>query len=601
MSHGDTSQTVGNAAKIVGYTGPREKAVAWRAVACLPWQCWRVPVYDLHSLIVGLLDVRYYETAYPRHAHTAWWCKDYATAVHGSCHGSARSVAEICLQRPGFNRVKDEDQFWMKNPYESRTIDYTFDANEAPRKGEEHLPAAADSDDAESSSDEENKSDTGDDEDEHGEEKSGNGNSSDSSTPCPINCYGCGLISDGDDDLQEVQCSICGFWSHFRCQPAEDGEVDWSDPPVVFTCQGCRPRPATLFSPGEIVMLPDPFIDGDWRSEDIMWYPARFRKHHLHTRDPKNEFEFVYLDCVDWAKLTPDDYMFRPSTHCKHDRASCEAMLKFEPKQIGNIRAPAYYESNLLENHPLIDIFDVAIAPLAKLLISFPNDHPVVNSYNSFFTELVTPGGRDKDRVRAWTPHWWRRTPESSALLMRPLKMILLFLLTIQHELEEPLNLNGDIFEDLGQGTIIRLLDDYHGAVRAMLLATRPKWLSHKKYWDSQPAVLVSLRYFKSHHTSPDPAYRPCTAVHLCEPDISRPPIAFDNLTGTEEVPPKGRSRPASEHKDTPAPKRRAISRTLRLAGPKGPKKEKVVAVPVGKIVASGPGWITVDVLGSDI
>ncbi|KAJ7016454.1 hypothetical protein C8F04DRAFT_1245165 [Mycena alexandri] len=297
-----------------------------------------------------------------------------------------------------------------------------------------------------------------------------------------------------------------------------------------FTCQGCRPRPATLFSPGEIVMLPDPFIDGDWRSEDIMWYPARFRKHHLHTRDPKNEFEFVYLDCVDWAKLTPDDYMFRPSTHCKHDRASCEAMLKFEPKQIGNIRAPAYYESNLLENHPLIDIFDVAIAPLAKLLISFPNDHPVVNSYNSFFTELVTPGGRDKDRVRAWTPHWWRRTPESSALLMRPLKMILLFLLTIQHELEEPLNLNGDIFEDLGQGTIIRLLDDYHGA-----------------------------------------------------------------------VPPKGRSRPASEHKDTPAPKRRAISRTLRLAGPKGPKKEKVVAVPVGKIVASGPGWITVDVLGSDI
>ncbi|KAJ7018500.1 hypothetical protein C8F04DRAFT_1243223 [Mycena alexandri] len=244
-----------------------------------------------------------------------------------------RSVAEICLQRPGFNRVKDEDRFWMKNPYESRTIDYTFDANEAPRKGEEHLPAAPDSNDAESSSDEENKPDTGDDEDEHGEEKRGNGNSSDSSTPCPINCYGCGLISDGDDDLQEVQCSICGFWSHFRRQPAEDGEVDWSDPQVVFTCQGCRPRPATLFSPREIVMLPDPFIDGDWRSEDIMWYPARFRKHHLHTRDPKNEFEFVYLDCVDWAKLTLDDYMFQPSTHCKHDRASCEAMLKFEPKQ----------------------------------------------------------------------------------------------------------------------------------------------------------------------------------------------------------------------------------------------------------------------------
>ncbi|KAJ7018960.1 hypothetical protein C8F04DRAFT_1198196 [Mycena alexandri] len=143
-------------------------------------------------------------------------------------------------------------------------------------------------------------------------------------------------------------------------------------------------------------------------------------------------------------------------------------------RAIGNIRTPAYHESNLPDNHPLIGIFDAAIAPLAKLLISFPNDHPVVNSYNSFFTELATPGGQDKDRVRAWTPHWWRKTPEFSAL-------------------------------------------------------------------------------------------------------------------------------PASEHEDAPAPKRRAMSRTLCSRGPKGPKKEKVVAVPVGKIVASGPGWITVDVLGSDI
>ncbi|KAF8212651.1 hypothetical protein K438DRAFT_1957269 [Mycena galopus ATCC 62051] len=217
-------------------------------------------------------------------------------------------------------------------------------------------------------------------------------------------------------------------------------------------------------------------------------------------------------------------------------------------------------------------------------------------------------------------------TPESSALLMRPLKIlldfgaeavpevpgdewwrrvmsvarILLLLLAIQHELEEPLNLNGDMFEDLEQGTIIWVPDNYHGEVRAMLLATRPKWLSHKKCWDSQPAFLVSLRNFKSHYTSPDPAYRPRTAVRLWESDIARPPIAINNLTGTEEVPAKGRSRPASEHEDTPAPKRQAMSRTLRPHGPKGPKKEKVVAVPVGKIVASGPGWITVDVPGSD-
>ncbi|KAJ7016295.1 hypothetical protein C8F04DRAFT_1202665 [Mycena alexandri] len=361
-----------------------------------------------------------------------------------------------------------------------------------------------------------------------------------------------------------------------------------------------------------------------------MWYPARFRKHHAHTRDPKNGFEFVYLDCVDWAKLTPDDYMFRPSTHCKHNRALCEAMLKFEPKQTP--------ESSALLMRPL------------EILLEFG-------------TEAVPEVPGDE---------WWRR-----------------------HELEEPLNLNGDIFEDLGQGTIIRLPDEYHGAAKVGLRAIavadgngsrrdgnrpvrcsrgtcfsdgrcsderegrnqidsfpqkalsmnlrltgsqtltscdywlpweflypstavtgrtgpvrqrslahpvtagltrplrkngrlstgrltgrtarspRPKWLSHKKYWDSQPAFLVSVRDFKSHHTSPDPAYRPCTVVRLCEPDISRPPIAIDNLTGTEKVPTKGRSRPASEHEDTPAPKRRAMSHTLRSRGPKGPKRRK--------------------------
>ncbi|KAJ7021269.1 hypothetical protein C8F04DRAFT_1195671 [Mycena alexandri] len=93
-----------------------------------------------------------------------------------------------------------------------------------------------------------------------------------------------------------------------------------------------------------------------------------------------------------------------------------------EPRQIGNIRIPAY-ESKLPKNHPPIDIFDAAIAPLTQLLISFPNDHPVVNSYNRFFTKLAMP---------------------------------------------EPLNLIGDIFEDLGHGAIIRVSYNYHEVLRAI-------------------------------------------------------------------------------------------------------------------------------------
>jgi hypothetical protein len=65
--------------------------------------------------------------------------------------------------------------------------------------------------------------------------------SSNSQTPCPINCYGFGEFSDGDDGPEQVQCSSCDFWWHFRCQP-EDGEVDWNDPNIIFTCQGCRQR-----------------------------------------------------------------------------------------------------------------------------------------------------------------------------------------------------------------------------------------------------------------------------------------------------------------------------------------------------------------------
>ncbi|KAJ7739016.1 hypothetical protein B0H16DRAFT_1465565 [Mycena metata] len=132
-------------------------------------------------------------------------------------------LPEISLRRPGFNRVRDEDRFWLKNPYDARIIDYIFNVEDAP--SEDHVLLSPDSDQAESSSDEENKSNIGDEEDERSEGESENGNSSHSTTPCPVNCHGCGLISDGDDDLQEVQCSTGGFWSHFRCQP-EDCQVD---------------------------------------------------------------------------------------------------------------------------------------------------------------------------------------------------------------------------------------------------------------------------------------------------------------------------------------------------------------------------------------
>ncbi|KAJ7257377.1 hypothetical protein C8J57DRAFT_1235093 [Mycena rebaudengoi] len=108
--------------------------------------------------------------------------------------------------------------------------------------------------------------------------------------------------------------------------------------------------------------------------------------------------------------------------------------------------------------------------------------------------------------------------------------------------------------------------------------------LTHKKYWD--------MEAFGKHDTPQEPR---------------RPPIAIDIPRGTEDdeilqkLPIRTRPRKDSEDdEDIPAPKRQATFRRLRPRGNKGPHKEEMVAVPVGKVVASGKGWITIDVDDSD-
>lgn len=98
--------------------------------------------------------------------------------------------------------------------------------------------------------------------------------------------------------------------------------------------------------------------------------------------------------------------------------------------------------------------------------MSFPDEHPVVNSYNTFFEDRP-----DDDRdsyVDAWIP-WQLRdpVPELLELMKRPLEKlqdfrvvsvagperrrrvtavsrVMLQLLVLQHELQEPLDPNGN-------------------------------------------------------------------------------------------------------------------------------------------------------------
>jgi len=247
----------------------------------------------------------------------------------------------------------------------------------------------------------------------------------------------------------------------------------------------------------------------------------------------------------------------------------------------------------------------------------------VVSSYKTFFTSRATPD--DDSRVDEWIAEPLSEVVEElTALMVQPLDKlqdfrlvtvpgperrrrvltvgrVMLQLLAIQYELKEPLNLNGDTFEDIMEGSIEWVPLESSEALRAMILATKPKVLNHVKYWD-MATFSESATNFLVNHTAPDPAYRPATyrRSSLSPRESRRPAIAIDN-TGEDRVRGKfpTKTRPRSDDdvdEDTPPPKRQATSRQLRSRKSKSSSEEQAAAVPVGKIVASGKGWYTIDV-----
>ncbi|KAJ7216922.1 hypothetical protein C8J57DRAFT_1255123 [Mycena rebaudengoi] len=217
-------------------------------------------------------------------------------------------------------------------------------------------------------------------------------------------------------------------------------------------------------------------------------------------------------------------------------------------EKIGMIRYPAIHLSPA-ENNPLIQGFDAALAPLAKLLVSI---HPVVSSYKLFFTDLATE--------------------DNDSLVTR-------------------------VERDIKRITI-----EADEALRVMLVATKPMVLTHKRYWD-WAAFQQLVGNFTNDHTALDPPYRPKTYRRNRPLEPRRPPIAIAidiprSIEDDEIMPP--RTRPRKDSEDSPTPKHQATSRSLRPRGNRGPRKEQVAAVPVGKVVASGKGWITIDVDNSD-
>ncbi|KAJ6453860.1 hypothetical protein C8R47DRAFT_1204081 [Mycena vitilis] len=402
----------------------------------------------------------------------------------------------------------------------------------------------------------------------------------------------------------------------------ENGEVDWHDPEFKFTCFPCRPRTtAKLLVPKQTVMLPDPRAKDQWRDDGVLWYPALFIKRHPYASNKKREYEFRFYESIDWAM--EDDEYWPPDRHFHTDLVFCEEVLKIvlRPEQMGMIRAPAEWTDCPSEDHPLVKIFDAAINPLATVLRTFPDDHPVILAYTTFFED--EPDEARETRLEDW-PALRRLVdplPELIALMERPLQRLedfrvlsvpgqqerhyrvigvgraMLQILALQHELGEPLDLSGATFEELVDNAITAVPVEAIGALYHMFLATKPRVLHHKKYW-SLDAFKQATTNFATIHSMRDPEYhpqlyrrKPGTPLESRRPRI---PVEFPTDDTSEGHPKKmkteirrrkTRPRPEEDEDDMPAPKRQAKQQRNQGKRPLEQKKAPAVAS-VGERVA---------------
>ncbi|KAK7027101.1 hypothetical protein R3P38DRAFT_2777193 [Favolaschia claudopus] len=377
-------------------------------------------------------------------------------------------------------------------------------------------------------------------------------------------------------------------------------------------------------------MLPDPRVENNWQAENVLWYPARFRKHLLDAQNPSHEFEFRFLHCIEWplreGELAP------PYPVAKRDRGFVDAILRVKPtaKQVriwsssdavclinclklGKIRIPCFYSGDPPQDHDLVGIFDAALPPLVKLLTAWPGEHPVIDSYNKFFEDRPEQHRDSEKQISQWLPGGPDQpSAELIALMVRPIEKLrhsrpasvsneewnrrilgvgktLLQLLAIQQELEEPLNLNGDIFVDLIEDEVKAADNEVAEAERAMILALDLKVLRHRKYWD-KARLARHIEDFEKHHTTFDATYRPATYLRIGPRKLRQPVIAV-------QIGSRVRRREEDEDSDyaeeKPATKRQATARTLRPRGKDSQSKKKVIA---GNIVQSGRGWYIVEV-----
>ncbi|KAF8135267.1 hypothetical protein K438DRAFT_1786981 [Mycena galopus ATCC 62051] len=352
-----------------------------------------------------------------------------------------------------------------------------------------------------------------------------------SQTPSPVCCYGCGMQKpEGDDIDEEVQCEKCRKWSHIACLPSG---VDWNADDVRFICEYCRKADplAEILWRGKIVMFPDPKAS-DWKAGDVLWYPARFMERQKNA-PPQQEYEFQWFECTIGAVYQPEKDPSLPQLFARRFCPGAQFIEEVDgvdltAEQLGTVHIPFY----MFPDHPdhqnpeVTSLFEAATPNVAKILATFDSAHPVIASYLKHFKKTKPHerrrGAGDWMRTCGLVP-----TPEMEEVLLGPLNTLLghvdlshlfdpernervmgvgsalLQILAVQHELGEELNLNGDFLDDLVIGRVVRCPSDGPAALAAMFAA-----ISQKSKSGAQAREMVR---FNNLHSFYDPDYRPPT------------------------------------------------------------------------------------------
>ncbi|KAJ7191181.1 hypothetical protein GGX14DRAFT_601059 [Mycena pura] len=344
----------------------------------------------------------------------------------------------------------------------------------------------------------------------------------------PLWCEGCNQFAVGGDNV--------------------DAEVvDYNAEEVQFTCQECRGTGRVIKAlcglKYSIILFPDPGATSNTR--DLKHFPAVFVRRDAASMGTSGEYIFHWAQCTEDDSSTPLIF--------GRDRKACwdavSTYRKLKPNQIAIVRLPKYMdpEPDVHKNATLERTFRCAFPSIAKIMTNF-HDHPVVLDFvassarTAIEIELeaviedVTPSlfYQHGLEVLSMPEQQWRMSSVGFALFQ---------MLSVQLDLRlgEPLNLNGDLLDDLKNQRVISRMAADECALMAMW-----EWSSARADCDVMDLNnLKKKSSFIQKHVNYVRTYRP-PAFHRIAPfppNVKpRPPIIVPNEPAK---PMRPRPRPA--------------------------------------------------------